>query len=591
MSTLLRLGLALALLCVSPVPAAVAKTYSVQAVTCNQRASAESVAAELRRRGHSDAYVYQHTSLVKRMTWYVVRLGDFKTLAGAQKSARSYSHSDGVKVLITPKESLRTLRVVAPPAKAYKIALAETPASVSKADRQVKAVSELNQGPPKEVASTQAPVPAEETLSLALKKKAHLEISAAAADAIHAAGPAKPEPAAASSAVSAYTLAAMKKLSTEEASVPEASVREVSENEAASSDGEAAEAEKTGSVPTPGTDAPPPPPAALKELHDQVDHLQQEVKDLRDQTEIRKKLELTETEKAEKEKEILSAAGREYTLLKRNTIGVEYNLNYTYYSTDTIRDFEEDTSIVVEQRDNHTFKNSLLMEYALLNNITLNVNAPFVYKYDRTGRSDEMDVTDIGDVSAGFQYQPLRSKGGRPAFILFGSYTIPWGRSPYEINPETELSTGQGYPSARGGLSLSKTIDPIMAYGSVGYSYNFMADNLHQIRRVGDEIKELTQVEPGDSVDLSLGFGLALSYNVSLNTSFQYSYHFSSKYTWDDGTSSKTADSTGATVSIGTGWRISPKSIVNLKVGMGLTQNDPDFTFSLRVPFEFNRGH
>ncbi|MEJ2643266.1 MAG: hypothetical protein P8010_27325 [Desulfosarcinaceae bacterium] len=352
--------------------------------------------------------------------------------------------------------------------------------------------------------------------------------------------------------------------------------------------------------PSPPAAAPeePTPPAAdsadddtIRQLRDQVDQLQQEVKALHDQAEIRKKLELTESEKTSREKEILSAAGRQYTLLTRNAFGIEYNLNYTYYSTDTIRDYEEATSIVVEERDNHTLKNSLLFEYALLNNITLNVNAPFVYKYDRTGRDDEMEVTDIGDVSGGFQYQPLRSKGGRPAFIFFGNYTFPWGRSPYEINPDTELATGQGYTSAQGGFSLSKTIDPIMAYGSASYTYNFPVEHLHQIRRVGDEMKSLYKVEPGDRVDGSLGFGLALSYNVSLNTSFQYSYYFGSHYTWNDGTTSRTANTTGAMVSIGTGWRISPRTIVNLKVGMGLTQNDPDFTFSLRIPFEFNKGH
>lgn len=585
MSMVLRLGLVLALVCLSyqPVAAADATTYavpgvySVQVATCSQRATAQAVVANLQARGYLKAYVFQRTSLKQRTTWYVVRLGDFGTLAAARQAAEAYGTDAGMTVMITPVDSLKTLRVVAPPEPAPKVPAIKRPAVDSKAA----------------AATAPAPAPAPTAEKKKSLKKIRPEISPAAAEAIHAAG------AVASTPVPSYTRLAMQHLSETEDAVEDA-VAPAAPAAATQTDSQPETPERVGpSTTTPEAAPQSTAPAAtgtaeddtVRQLRDQVDQLQQEVEALRDQAEIRKKLELTESEKTREEKEILSAAGRQYTLLTRNAFGIEYNLNYTYYSTDTIRDYEEATSIAVEQRDNHTLKNSLLIEYALLNNITLNVNAPFVYKYDRTGRDDEMEVSDIGDVSGGFQYQPLHSKGGRPAFILFGNYTFPWGRSPYEINPDTELSTGQGYPSAQGGFSLSKTIDPIMAYGSAGYTYNFPVESLHQIRRVGDEMKSLTKVEPGDRVDGSLGFGLALSYNVSLNTSFQYSYYFGSEYTWDDGTTSRTANTTGAMVSIGTGWRISPRTIVNLKVGMGLTQNDPDFTFSLRIPFEFNKGH
>jgi hypothetical protein len=586
MSMVLRLGLVWALVCLSyqPVAAADAVTYavpgvySVQVDTCSRRASAEVVVANLHARGYLKAYVFQHTSLKQRTTWYVVRLGDFGTLAAARQAAEAYGGDMGKTALITPVDSLKSVRVVAPPEPAPRVAVKKAPPA------------------------TQEPIPAPKATKRERPKgerpkKTRTEISPVAAEAIHAAG--------AVAATPSYTLLAMQRLSETADAAASAASAAGSPTTPAAAQGESqpenpAETQEGVEPPIKVPEAASPtavPMAAssanderLQKLRDQVDQLQEEVKVLRDQAEIRKKLELTESEKSRQEKEILSAAGRQYTLLSRNAFGIEYNLTYTYYSTDTIRDYEETTSIAVEQRDNHTLKNSLLLEYALLSNITLNVNAPFVYKYDRTGRDDEMEVTDIGDVSGGFQYQPLSSKGGRPAFILFGSYTFPWGRSPYEINPDTELATGQGYPSAQGGFSLSKTIDPIMAYGSAGYSYNFPVDNLHQIRRVGDEMKTLEEVEPGDRVDGSLGFGLALSYNVSLNASFQYSYYFGSEYTWDDGTTSKSANTTGATVSIGTGWRLSPGTIVNLKVGMGLTQNDPDFTFSLRIPFEFNKG-
>lgn len=341
-------------------------------------------------------------------------------------------------------------------------------------------------------------------------------------------------------------------------------------------------------------------PDRLEKLQEQIESLQGEVKQLREQAEARKKLELTSEEKQKKEEEILSAAGQQYTLKHKGSVGLEYNLDYTYYSSDTINvttititdpDTEQRTTHTladIEQHANHTLTNSIFIDYGLLDNLTFNTNLPFVYKYDRTGTDDGKELTDIGDVSVGFQYQPLKTTVGKLAAILYGGYTIPTGRSPYEINIATELPSGNGYASARLGVSLSKTVDPVVVYGNLSYAHNFDAEGLNQSRRVGEVTMVLHEVDPGDQISLGLGFGYAMSYNVSLNLGYQYTHRSTYTYSWTDGSKSESGDTASSLVTIGTGWRYSPSTSLYMKVGIGLTNNDPDFIFSLRIPFNFS---
>lgn len=323
----------------------------------------------------------------------------------------------------------------------------------------------------------------------------------------------------------------------------------------------------------------PQPDRRLDELQQEMESLQEEMKQLREQQEARRKLEITEDEKTAKEKEILQAAGREYTTMKSNTLGLELNFNYQYYSYDVLNQATE-----VEQNANHNLTSSIFTEYAVLDNLTLNLNVPFSYKWNRTGTDVAKEVTDLGDVSMGFQYQPLRSGGALPTTILFGSFTFDMGRSPYEINIDEDLATGNGYYSASAGLSMSKTIDPIIAFGNVSYNYTFKAEDLSQPRNG----LTLIEVDPGDSISGTLGMGFALSYNVSMNFSYQYTYRFSSTYTWEEIADTHSGSQTQSMLYIGTGWRFTPKTSLNMKVGIGLTDEDPDFVVSFRLPFEFD---
>jgi len=190
----------------------------------------------------------------------------------------------------------------------------------------------------------------------------------------------------------------------------------------------------------------------------------------------------------------------------------------------------------------------------------------------------------LGDISLSCQYQPLKAGGEWPTAILNLGVVFPTGTSPYEIDPNDSLATGSGLYSFSAGVSLSKILDPLVAFGNLFYVYSLPVENLSQRWGTKDV---LTKVDPGSIIGLSMGFGYALSYKVSLNVSFQYNYNFSNKYTINRTSEYNSGDYASGSFNIGTGWRITPTRAVYTGVGIGLTTNDPDMSFYIRLPFEF----
>ena len=324
--------------------------------------------------------------------------------------------------------------------------------------------------------------------------------------------------------------------------------------------------------------APESVPGSLSDLQQQIETLKTQVKALLDAEDIRSELTESTEEKSKKEEDILNAAGRNYTLMQKGKLGVEYKIAYTYYSYDAIKELN-----IIEHNSNHNITNTFTVEYPLLNNLTLEAALPFVYEYDAVGSDSSKSVTDFGDVSFGASYQPLKSGGKIPSMIINTTLTCPMGRNPYEVNPLTELSTGSGGYSLSGSLSMSKPIDPIMAYGTLNYTYKYPIRHLDY--KIGSYTLE--EYDRGDSVGFSLGLGYALSYKTSLSLGYSYSYTFESKRYYKEANPVTSQTQTASNISIGTSWRLSPKLRLNMSLGIGLANSDY-FSLSFRFPFEFN---
>ena len=101
--------------------------------------------------------------------------------------------------------------------------------------------------------------------------------------------------------------------------------------------------------------------------------------------------------------------------------------------------------------------------------------------------NEEVDVKGkgFGDINFGASYRLMRETVNRPDIVLNARVKPPTGRHPWGVElvevpgtlenlkvPE-RLSTGSGVWGASAGVSVLKTIDPMVVFGSFTYFYNF----------------------------------------------------------------------------------------------------------------------
>lgn len=358
------------------------------------------------------------------------------------------------------------------------------------------------------------------------------------------------------------------------------SLAPVSKSEAA----QASSAPATTS-PAASTSAPSQPQTssqaiASKSVEQQLKDLQEEVQQLKDEAAVRKKLAATkeEAEKSKSASDILESAGREYTLTTEGNLRFSYGLSYNYSNYDAIR-----ASTRVEQVANHTISNSFHVSYGLKDNFSIDTGIPFVYKYNNVGTVQSKSTTGIGDLTIGWQWQPLKTSATLPTIIVNGGFTIPSGRSPYEIQPGEDLSTGSGFYGTNLGVSVSRVTDPVVVFSSFSASYLLPLKDIGQVRTEGT----LEKVDPGMGLGAAVGMGYSLSYRLYLTMSFSYSYSFDTKYYYLNAPMAKSGKSTTGSLHMGVGYKFSARQNLNFNLGIPLNTNN-GFSVSFSTPIEFN---
>ncbi|MEP3561072.1 MAG: transporter, partial [Marinobacter sp.] len=282
--------------------------------------------------------------------------------------------------------------------------------------------------------------------------------------------------------------------------------------------------------------------------------------------------------------EVFQAAEKNYSLQKKGTHSLNYSFDYSYtgdqrldlaITNGSVRNLD------VVPSATHSFTNSFSYDYGLLDNLTVGARLPLVVKYDT---EDELNVYDMGDISFTGRWQPFAYVPGKMSTTFFGTLSTKTGVSPYEIDIKEQLSTGSGYYSVGGGLSMSKVLDPVVVFGSLSATYNITADDLEQVR--GGRL--LVEVEPGFGLSGSAGFAYSLSYDISLSVSAQVSYSDETILTFSNGDQAAAQDQMTGFLSMSLGTRVSDMTIVNTSLGIGLTEDAPDFSLGVSLPINFS---
>ena len=281
--------------------------------------------------------------------------------------------------------------------------------------------------------------------------------------------------------------------------------------------------------------------------------------------------------------EVFQAAEKQYSLLPAGQMSMNFGASYSYFRDDRIDINVTDSGTInrfrVENDAQHSFGADLSIDYGIWNNLTFNTRLPLAFKYDT---QKDVSQAAMGDVSFSLRYQPFPVKVGATNTTLYATLSTATGDSPYEINTNTEVSSGKGYYSVGGGVSMSKVVDPVVLFGSLGYTHAFDATGLNQARGS----RRLEEVETGDSLSFSMGLAYSMSYEVSLSASYQQSYNFDTVFRFDTGESATSEDSTSSVINTSLGLRTASNRIINISFGFGLTEDSPDVLLGFNVPID-----
>jgi hypothetical protein len=302
--------------------------------------------------------------------------------------------------------------------------------------------------------------------------------------------------------------------------------------------------------------------------------------------------------------------------ISNRRFSMEAGLNYSYFDNARINlngflalDSIFLGRISIDQLRAHIVTADVTGRFSSTDRLQLDVNVPYLYRYSnfQSGGAGgaatsltEKSIRDsgLGDISAGANYRILKETAGRPDVVLSARVKAPSGKHPFGVEVEevegsegnlvipTALSTGSGVWGASLGVSMLKTIDPLVVFGSATYFRNF--------RRKFDDIDEAEGDQPG-SVKMGdafqFGAGLAFALNERSSISMSYSQRFvnRARLTPEGGDEQAIVGSQAniGMVNLGATFSLTDKISIISTVGIGLTEDAPSMIAGVRVPVRF----
>ncbi|BBN54938.1 hypothetical protein TRE132_30630 [Pseudomonas chlororaphis subsp. aurantiaca] len=259
--------------------------------------------------------------------------------------------------------------------------------------------------------------------------------------------------------------------------------------------------------------------------------------------------------------------------------------------------------------DNWTL--DLTARYNLDNRWQFDVNVPVIYRESTyqsgganngaAGVTSEQTVTKdptIGDVNFGIAYKFLDESINSPDAVVTLRVKAPTGKDPFgiklrKVNDNTnlfvpdDLPTGNGVWSITPGISLVKTFDPAVLFGTLSYTHN-LEESFGDISSTVNQ-KTPGKVKLGDSFQIGMGVAFALNEKMSMSFSVSDLVQRKSKLKEDGGDwqSVVSSDANAGYFNVGMTVAATDNLTIVPNLSIGLTDDAPDFTFSLKFPYYF----
>lgn len=254
--------------------------------------------------------------------------------------------------------------------------------------------------------------------------------------------------------------------------------------------------------------------------------------------------------------------------------------------------------------DRDSYTASLTGRLGFTDRLELEMKVPYVYR-DESNRvtvsevnpdftlNRELSNNALGDIELAAHYQLNRGLNGMPYFIGNLRYKSTTGEGPFDIRRNSagtplELTTGTGFHSFEPSLTMLVPSAPAVYFANLGYVFNLEDDVNQQVTQDDDDLV-IGEVDPGDTIRLS--FGMAYSINPKTSFTLGYKNDFIGETTtkFVNNNTGNTVKVSSNTLNVGSlllGWsyQLNPDVSLNLGLELGITDDAPDTTLTLRMP-------
>lgn len=257
---------------------------------------------------------------------------------------------------------------------------------------------------------------------------------------------------------------------------------------------------------------------------------------------------------------------------------------------------------------------SASLRYGVSDRLELGVRVPFVHRADNSviapiagSTSNDPAATidnsvqgnGLGDVEVTARYQVLDGGSGNPYLIANLQGVFPTGSDPFAVPRDSlgrarRAATGAGFWGVAPSLTAILPSDPVVLFGTLGYTFNFGKAVNTQIPPV-----IINYVDPGDAVSASAGIGISFNQRTTLNLGYAHSWAFGTvtrtSLIVPSTTGASTAESKSRDLQIGrflfgVTYRVTDSASLNWSVEVGATDDATDLRTALRIPLVLLSG-
>ena len=260
------------------------------------------------------------------------------------------------------------------------------------------------------------------------------------------------------------------------------------------------------------------------------------------------------------------------------------------------------------------FTTSAALRYGLTDRLEIGVRVPVIHRADSSiiapisgSTTDDAAATidnsvrgnGIGDLELSARYQVLDGHQGSPYLIANLQGVIPTGSDPFAIPRDSlgrarRAATGAGFWGIAPSLTAILPSDPVVLFGTLGYTFNLGKNVNTQIPPVN-----IDYVDPGDSISASAGIGISFNQRTTLNLGYAHSWAFGTETrtslieptdAWPEMRTTRSRDLQIGRLLFGVTYRATDRASVNWSVEVGATEDATDLRTSLRMPLVLLTG-